>query len=95
MKVEEGGVHCKKYEGRCMKQWIRIPKVIWTSPILTKRSTCQTSSNKAFFIKDDVNDEMPNGIPKILIPFDGVVNEDGVLKLGNRLEGDHATHLWG
>jgi hypothetical protein len=47
----------------------------------------------ASLIKDDVNDEMPNGILKILIPFDGVVNEDGVLKLGNRLEGDHATHL--
>ncbi len=27
-------------------------------------------------MKDDVNDEMPNGIPKTLIPFDGVVNWD-------------------
>ncbi len=44
-------------------------------------------------MKDDVNDEIFNGIPKILIPFDEVVNWDGVLKLGDRLESDHATHL--
>jgi hypothetical protein len=44
-------------------------------------------------MKDDVNDEVPNGIPKTLIPSDGVVNWDGVLKLSSRLEGDHATHL--
>jgi hypothetical protein len=34
----------------------------------------------------DVNDGMPNGTPKTLIPFDEVVNYDGVLKLGGRLE---------
>ncbi len=55
--------------------------------------TCQTSSNMAYLMKDDVNVEMLNGIPKILIPFDEVVNWDGVLKSGSRLEGDHATHL--
>jgi hypothetical protein len=27
----------------------------------------------AFFMKDDVNDEVPNGTPKNLISFDGVV----------------------
>jgi hypothetical protein len=27
MKVEKKGVHCKKYDGHYMKQWIRIPKV--------------------------------------------------------------------
>ncbi len=27
-------------------------------------------------MKDDVNDEMCNGIPKTLFPFDGVVNWD-------------------
>ncbi len=43
-------------------------------------------------MKDDVNDEMPNGTPKTLIPSNGV-NEDRVLKLGGRLEGDHVTHL--
>jgi hypothetical protein len=36
-------------------------------------------------MKDDVNVEMPNGTPKTLIPF------DGVLKLGNVLKGDHVT----
>jgi len=46
-------------------------------------------------MKYDVNDEVFNGIPKILIPFNGVVNWDGVLKLGGRLEGDHVTHLLG
>jgi hypothetical protein len=71
MKVEEGGVDCKKYEGCCMKQWIKITKAIWTSPILARRSTCWTSSNNAFFMKDDVNDEMPNKIPKTLILSDG------------------------
>ncbi len=44
-------------------------------------------------MKDDVNDEVPNGTPKILIPFDGVVNWDGVLKLSDKQEGDYATHL--
>ncbi len=33
-------------------------------------------------MKDDVNDEVPSGIPKILIPFDGVVNWDGMLNQG-------------
>jgi hypothetical protein len=28
----------------------------------------------ASLMKDDVNDEMPNGTLKILIPLDGVVN---------------------
>ncbi len=44
-------------------------------------------------MKDDVNDEMLNGTPKNLIPSDGVVNWDGVLKLGGRPAGDHVTHL--
>jgi hypothetical protein len=47
----------------------------------------------ASLTKDDVNDEMPNGTPKILIFFDGVVNLDGVLKSNSRPQGDHATHL--
>jgi hypothetical protein len=37
---------------------------------------CQTSFNNASLMKDDVNDDLPNGTPKILIPF------NGVLKLG-------------
>jgi hypothetical protein len=30
-------------------------------------------------MKDDVNNEVSNGTPKTLIPFDGVVNWDGML----------------
>ncbi len=33
----------------------------------------------------NVKDEIPNGTPKTLIPFDGVSNRDGVLKLGATL----------
>jgi hypothetical protein len=44
-------------------------------------------------MKDDLNDELPNGIPKILIPSNGVLNWDGVLKLGDMSEGDYATHF--
>jgi hypothetical protein len=47
----------------------------------------------AFFMKNDVNDEVPNGTPKILIPFNGVVKYDEMLKLSGRLKGDHVTHL--
>jgi hypothetical protein len=36
----------------------------------------------ASLMKDDVNDEVFNGIPKFLIPFDGVVNWDGMLNQG-------------
>jgi hypothetical protein len=32
-------------------------------------------------MKDDVKVNKPNKTPKILIPLDGVVNWDGVLKL--------------
>jgi hypothetical protein len=44
-------------------------------------------------MKDDVNDKVPNGTPKTLIPSNGMVNFDGVLKLSSKLEGDHATHF--
>lgn len=44
-------------------------------------------------MKDDVNDEVSNGTPNTLIPSDGMVNWDEVLKSGNRLKGDHATNL--
>ncbi len=33
-----------------------------------------------FFMKDDVNDGVLNETSKFLIPFNGVVNWDGVLK---------------
>jgi hypothetical protein len=44
-------------------------------------------------MKDDVNDEVPNGTPKILIICNGVVNWDGVLKSSGKQKGDHATHF--
>ncbi len=40
-----------------------------------------------------MNDEVPNGTPKILSPFDGVLNWDGVLKLSGKPKGDHVTHI--
>jgi hypothetical protein len=44
-------------------------------------------------MKDDMKVMVLGKTPKILIPLDGVVNWDGVLKSGDKLEGDHATHL--
>jgi hypothetical protein len=46
-------------------------------------------------MKDDVKIKVPNGTPKTLILLDGVVNWDGVLKFGGRLDSDHATHFKG
>jgi hypothetical protein len=64
MKVGEGDVQHNKYDGHCTYQWVRIPKAIWTSPSFGKRLTCQTSSNKVFWMKDDLNNEVPNGTPR-------------------------------
>jgi hypothetical protein len=47
----------------------------------------------AFFMKNDVKNEVPNGTSKTLIPSDGVVNWDGLLKFDGRLEGDQLTHF--
>jgi len=44
-------------------------------------------------MKDDVKITMLSKTPRILIPLDGVVNWDGVLKFGGRPKGDHAMHL--
>jgi len=95
MKVENGGVHHKRYDGCCMKEQVKIPKATWTSCILKKRSTCWTSSRRASLMKDDVKIKVTNGTPKTLILLDGVVNWDGVLKFGGRLDNDHATHFLG
>jgi hypothetical protein len=46
-------------------------------------------------MKDDVKDEIPNGTPKTLITQDGVLNKDGVSKLGNKPKGDHVAHFLG
>jgi hypothetical protein len=45
-------------------------------------------------MNDDVKVDVPNGTPKTLIPFNGVVNWDGVLKSYGRLESNHVTHFW-
>ncbi len=44
-------------------------------------------------MKDDVNDEVSNGTPKTLIPINGMVNWDRVLKSNDKPKGDHATHF--
>ncbi len=44
-------------------------------------------------MKDDVNDEMPNGTLKTLIPLNGVVNWDEVLKSSGKPKGDHVTNF--
>ncbi len=38
-----------------------------------------------------MNNEVLNVTLNILIPFDGVINWDGLLKLGDMLKGDHVT----
>jgi hypothetical protein len=44
-------------------------------------------------MKDDVKVKVPNGTHNTLIPLDGVVNWDGMLKFGGRPKGDHVTHF--
>jgi hypothetical protein len=51
------------------------------------------SFRNTFLMKDYVNDEVPNGTPKTLIPFNGVLNYNGVTKSSGKPHGDHATHL--
>jgi hypothetical protein len=58
-----------------------------------KKLGSASSFNMTFFMKDDVKVKVPNTTPKILIPLDGVVNWDGVLKLSGRPEGDHVAHF--
>jgi hypothetical protein len=44
-------------------------------------------------MKDDLNDELPNGIPKTLILFNGVLNWNGMSKVGGKLRGPCYTFL--
>jgi hypothetical protein len=44
-------------------------------------------------MEDDLNDEVPNGTPKILIPYDGVLNWDGVSKPSGKPKWDHGTYF--
>jgi hypothetical protein len=49
MKVEDGNVHYKRYDGHCTKQQIKIPKAIWTSSILRRRFTCRRMMWKLWY----------------------------------------------
>jgi hypothetical protein len=40
-----------------------------------------------------MNDEVSNGTPEIIIPSNGMINWDGVLKLSSKSKGDHVTHF--
>ncbi len=51
------------------------------------------SFKKTFLMKDYVNDEVPNGTPKILIPSNGMLNQNGMSESSGNPHGDHATHL--
>jgi hypothetical protein len=44
-------------------------------------------------MKNDMNDELSNGTPKMLIPSNGVLNWDKVLKSSDMAKGDHATQF--
>jgi hypothetical protein len=44
-------------------------------------------------MKDDMKVTMLSETPTTLIPLNGVVNWDGVLKFGGKPKGDHATHF--
>jgi hypothetical protein len=91
--VEDGGVQHKKYDECCMKQRNKIPKVTWISYTLKRRSTCWTFFNMTFFMKDDMKVEVSNRTPKTLIPSNGVVNSDGVLKSNDGRKNDHVMHF--
>jgi hypothetical protein len=41
----------------------------------------------------DVKVKVPNGTLKTLIPLDGVINWDEVLKFDGKSKGDHAMHF--
>ncbi len=44
-------------------------------------------------MNDNVKIKVLKKTPKILIPSNGVVNRDGVLKFGGRPKGDHVMHF--
>ncbi len=46
-------------------------------------------------MKDDLNDEVPNETPKTLIPYDGMLNQDGVWKSRGKPKEDHVKHFLG
>jgi hypothetical protein len=62
---------------------------------LGRTSTCWMSFSKVSLMKDDFNDEVPDGTPKTLNFFYGVLNWNEVSKLRGKLKRDHATHFLG
>ncbi len=53
---------------------LEFEKLFEHHPFEGKGSRVEHPLMKHFFMKDDVNDGVPNGTPKTLIPFDEVVN---------------------
>jgi hypothetical protein len=49
----------------------------------------------ASLMKNDVKVKVPNRTTETLIPSNGVVNWDGLLKYSGRVEDDHAMHFLG
>jgi hypothetical protein len=47
----------------------------------------------AYLMKDDVKVKVHNKTPKTLIPSDGVLNWDGLLKFNGKPKDDHVMHL--
>jgi hypothetical protein len=60
MEVGKGGVQCSRYNGQiaCSNEF-KIQRILGHHQFKEK-VTCRTSFNKVFFMKDDLNDEVPN-----------------------------------
>ncbi len=60
MKVGKGGVQRSRYNGQiaCGNE-LKFQKLLDITQSKEK-VICRTSSNKVFFMKDDLNDEVPN-----------------------------------
>ncbi len=93
MKVGEGGVQCNRYNGRCINNELEFQRLFEHCLVQGEREHAKHFFIKLSFMKDDLNDEMPNGTPKILIPYDGVLNQDGVSKSGDKPKEDYVTHF--
>jgi hypothetical protein len=95
MKVEDRGVHHKKYDGYCMKQRVKNSKGHLNITHFREKVHMLSIFCKASLMKNDVKVKLPKKIPNILIPSDGVVNWDGVLKSSGKPESNHAKHFLG
>jgi hypothetical protein len=52
----------------------KFQRLLKHHPIYGEGQHAKHPPTRQFFMKDDVNDEVFNGTPKTLIPFDGVLN---------------------